>query len=493
MRKLWLAALVLMGLAVAQNRGGSLTVAILAEPPALDPTTTASAEIARILYDNVLQGLVKLNAKGEIVPALAEGWRASASGLTYTFSLRKNVKFHDGSSFTAEDVVFKFNRAKDPKSGHRHPEYYRDITTVSARDPYTVVFTLKQPNQDFLFNLAAIESTIGPKGRLDQQKTQPIGTGPFKFAAWDRGVGVRLERFDGYYDPRLPYLDKVTFRFLPDPNAQIAALKAGDIDAIGYGVTPENALALQKDANFKVVQGTSTAEITVGMNNSKPPFNDIRVRKAMQYAVNRDELLQSVMLGFGTKIGSHRSPAETCYEDQSGMYKYDPEQAKKLLAEAGYGPGNPLKFTFSLAAPYPYEKRIGEAMAAQFERAGIQAKLEVVEWSTWINRIFLGGDYQMTIIGHSEPNDIGVYTNPKYYFKYNSPEFNKLFTQYLRTNDPKKACETMKQLQRKLAEDAVNIWVLNGPFIAALKKNVMGWWPNQPTPSMNVTEVYLAK
>jgi peptide/nickel transport system substrate-binding protein len=483
----------LSGFALAQAPGGSMTIAINAEPPFMDPTASTSQEIARILYDNVLQGLVRFNGKGEIVASLVEGWKVSPGGLTYTFTLRRGVKFHDGSDFNADDVLFKFGRARDPKSGHTHPEYYGDITRVEAPNPYTVVVRLKQPNSEFLINLARPDSVIGPSGRTEEQKTQPVGTGPFRFTAWERGVGVRLERFGQYYVRGRPLLERVTFRFLPDQNAQMAALRAGDIDVIGYGVIPENAVAVQRDTNLKLITGTSTTEITVGMNNSRPPFDDVRVRRAMQYAINKDELVRGVMMGFGTKIGSHRSPSESCYVDLSTMYQPDQARARALLSEAGFGPNNPLSFTFTLAAPYPYERRIGEAISAQLARVGVQARLEVVEWATWLSRVFRGADYQMTIIGHSEPNDIEIYANPGYYFRYNSTRFQQALAEYQRINDATRSCNLMKDLQRMLAEDAVNVWVMNAPYLAAMRRSVNGWWTDQPTPSMNVTEVSLQR
>ena len=474
-------------------RGGSLTVAVSAEPPVMDPSASTSQEIARMLYDNVLQGLVKFDRRGEIVPALAERWTVSEDGLTYTFHLRRGVRFHDGSEFTARDAVFKFERARTPGSGHVQSQYYQDIATVEAPDVHTVVFRLRQPNAEFLFNLARPESVIGPAGRVEEQQTHPIGTGPFRFVAWDRGVGVRLERFEGYYVPGVPYLDRVTFRFLPDPNAQLAALRAGDIDVIGYGLSPESAVALERDRRFRLAVGASTVEVVVGMNNARPPFDDVRVRRAIQHAVRRDELLEGVMMGMGQPIGSHRSPVESCYVDLSGFYPHDPQRARQLLQEAGYGPGNPLRFTFTLPAPYEYARRLGEAVAAQLARVGVEARLEVVEWSTWLSRVFRGGDYQMTIIGHSEPNDINIYANPQYYFRYDSPTFRATYERYLRAADAQTACRLMEQLQRRLAEDAVNVWLINLPSVAAMRQQVQGWWADQPTPSLNVTEVHLAR
>ncbi|HEY8486626.1 MAG TPA: ABC transporter substrate-binding protein, partial [Limnochordales bacterium] len=417
----------------------------------------------------------------------------SPDGLTYTFRLRRGVRFHNGASFSSRDVAFKFERARTPGSGHVQSQYYQDIERIETPDPYTVIFRLRQPNAEFLFNLARPESVIGPEGRVQEQQAHPMGTGPFRFVAWDRGVGVRLERFEGYYEPNLPYLDRVTFRFLPDPNAQLAALRAGDVDVIGYGLAPENAVGLRSDSRFRVVTGGSTVEVVVGLNNSRPPFQDVRVRRAFQHAVNRQELVAGVMLGMGTPIGSHRSPVESCYVDLSGAYPYDPDRARTLLREAGYGPGNPLRVTFSLPAPYEYARRLGEAVAAQLEQVGVVVRLEVVEWATWLSRIFRGADYQMTIIGHSEPNDINVYANPGYYFRYDSPRFRATYEQYVRAADPQQACRLMEQLQRILAEDAVNVWLLNLPYVAAMRREVQGWWTDQPTPSLNVTEVYLAR
>ena len=499
MTKRWFWALfLLLGLAFAQNRGGTLTVALQTEPTVFDPSQAAGADIARMVYDNVLQGLVKRNAKGEIVPALAERWKVSASSLTYTFTLRKGVKFHDGTPFDAADVVAKFNRAKDPdtkRSGHIRPEIYRDIASVTAPDASTVTFTLKQPNQDFLFTLSLPESTIGPRERkLEDQKVKPVGTGPFRFVAWERGVGVRLERNEAYYIPNLPYLDRVNFRFLGDGEAQLAALRAGDIDVIAYSMLPENAQILARDARFKVFSGSSTAEAVASMNNSRPPFNDVRVRRAMQYAVNKDELIQSAMLGYGTKIGSMRSPGEACYEDLSGFYAYDPNRARQLLAEAGFNAQNPLRFTFTLAAEFPYERRIGEALAAQLNRLGVvQVNIQVVDFGTWIQRAFVAADYQMTIIGHVEANDIGRYANPDYYWRYNSPQVQQLYTTYLRSNDPKKSCDALKAMQRKLAEDAVSIWTMSLPALGAYRANVMNWPGASLSPGILLAEVYLAR
>jgi peptide/nickel transport system substrate-binding protein len=498
MKKLWLVGLMLLSFAVAQQRGGTVTIAIQTEPAAWDPTQVAGADISRVVYDNVLQGLVKRNSKGEIVPALAERWTVSPTSQTYTFFLRKGVKFHDGSDFSAQDVVAKFGRARNPDtkaSGHLRPDLYKDITAVTAKDANTVVMTLRQPNQDFLFILSRPESLVLPSGaKLEDLRTKPIGTGPFRFAAWERGVAVRLERNPNYYLPGVPYLDKVNYRFLGDGDAQLAGLRAGDLDVIAYSLLPENALVLGKDANFKVFSGSGTAEAVAGYNNGRPPFNDIRVRRALTLATDKDDLIAGAMLGYGTKIGSMRSPGEACYVDLSSVNAYNPEEAKKLLAEAGFTNQNPLKFTFNLAAEFPYERRIGEALVAQFNKLGpLQVTIQVTDFNTWIQKVFVGADYAMTIIGHVEANDTSNYANAKYYWRYDSKKFQQLYTAYLRAPNAAKACENLSAAQRVLADDAAGNFTMSLPALGAYRASIQNWPSSNLSPGIVATEIWINK
>ena len=484
--------LALLSAAQAQTRGGTLRVVIASEPPLLDPTASPSADISRVTNLNVLEGLLTVSDKGRIVPILASSYKVAPDGLTYTFKLRQKVKFHDGSSFGTDDVLYALERARDPKSGHTHPEYYAQISKVSAPDAQTVVISLKAPDNDLLFNLARADSVIGPKGRAEEQKTKPIGTGPFKFSVWNRGSSVDLERFDGYWNRNLPYLDKVSFKIIPDLNAQFAALKAGDVDIIGYGLGSENVEQVRADAGLELISGGSTTKITLGLNNSKPPFNDARVRKALEYATNKSEILQGLLFGQGKIIGSHRTPAETGYVDLSKTYGYSPEKAKALLEQAGYNASRPLKFTLNLPAPFQNEVRIGTAIAAQWAKVGVQVELKPIEFSTWLTQIYTNADYQATIIGHIEANDIGIYNDPKYYFRYDSPKFQAAFKRY-QSGGPKDSSAALKELQKILSDDAVNVWVVELPTLVALRKNVGGWQVAPAVSSLNATKAYLSK
>jgi peptide/nickel transport system substrate-binding protein len=271
----------------------------------------------------------------------------------------------------------------------------------------------------------------------------------------------------------------------------MAALRAGDIDVIGYALTPEHALEVRGRRDLVLVEGRSTSEITVGLNNSRRPFDDARVRRAITHATDRKEIVEGAMFGFGTPIGSLMSPGERYYVDTAGTYPYDPERAKALLREAGLPNG--FTATFLLPAPYPYERRAGELLAAQLARVGIRLTLEVVEWTTWLQRVFRNADYDVTIIGHSEPFDIGIYAKPDYYFRYDSEPFRALLARGQATLDEAERARIYADLQRLLARDAASLWLYSAPYLAATRAGVHGWWRSQPTPAMYLVHAWKAR
>jgi len=486
-------AAALLGAAFAQDpapqHGGSVTVAITADPPGWDPSASTSQEIPRVVYHNVFEGLVRFDASGAIVPALAESWTTSEDGLTWTFTLRQGVKFHDGSTLTVDDVVAKFERAKDPESGHTHPEYYAAVESITAPDAATVVFQLSQPSRSLLYNLARPDSVIYPAAKAETQRSEPVGTGPFRFASYTPGTEVVLEKFDDYYLDGVPYLDRVVFRIISDANTRFAALQAGDIDMMG--LIPEQYVQTTTMPDLKVTQGTATAEITMALNNTRPPLDDVRVRQAINLAIDKQSIVQGAMFGLGTIIGTHMTPAESYYIDLTDTYPYDPERARELLAEAGYPDGFTVKF--ELPEPYNIERRSGEVIAQQLRAVGIEAELSVVEWGTWIQRIFLGGDYDMTIIGHSEPRDINVYGNPDYYYHYDNPRVRELLAEAEAAPTAEAETAAYQEIARIIANDAVNVWVFSPPFLMAAKQDVYGFWTDQPTPAIDMTGVYRAQ
>jgi peptide/nickel transport system substrate-binding protein len=471
--------------------GGSLTIAQGVEPPGLDPTTATSAAIPRVVYSNVLEGLVKIDRNGKIVPALAKGYKISKDGKEYTFVLKKGVKFHDGKPFDAEDVKFTFDRLMDPKTATAHPEYYKDIDSVQVVDSHTVKIKLKNVNSMFLFNLVRPDSIIVNKQAVDKIKSAPVGTGPFKFVEWVRGDRVTLAKFEGYHRKGIPYLGKVTFKFIGDPSAQIASLKAGDIDVIAYDVSPENALLLEKDPKFKVLNGYTTSKVVLSTNNSRKPFTDVRVRRAMAHAIDRNALIKGAMSGYGVPIGTHMEPGNPYYIDLTSTYPYNPETAKQLLTEAGYPNG--FEAVIKLPERYAYARRTGEIIADMLSQVGIKLKIEVIEWGQWIDRVFKNADYDLTVIGHSEPFDINIYANPKYYFRYDSPKFQETLKKAEEEADPKALKELYIVCQKIITEDAVNGFLFVLPSLPTMKKEVMNWWKDYPMTAVDVTEIWIQK
>lgn len=226
-------------------------------------------------------------------------------------------------------------------------------------------------------------------------------------------------------------------------------------------------------------------------NNSRKPFNDVRVRRAMAHAIDRRAIIDGAMFGYGTPIGTHMSPINPNYVDLTWMYPYDPEKAKLLLAEAGYPNG--FEAVIKLPSMYPYSVRSGEIITDLFKKVGITLKIELIEWGQWIDRVYRNADYDLTVIGHVEAFDIGIYTNPEYYFRYDNPRFQEIIKRARESADPDEQKKLYAIAQYVLADDAVNGFLFEAPSLIAMRKEVMGWWKDYPAIAHDVTEVWLAE
>jgi peptide/nickel transport system substrate-binding protein len=391
----------------------------------------------------------------------------------------------------AADVKFVIERAINPETKHPYPQYYSAITNIVVKDDYTVTFTLKSPNAMFLYNLARQGSVIYPREAVETLKSAPVGTGPFTVADWIRGDRIVLARNRDYYAKGLPKLDRVTYRFIPDPNAALAALKAGDVDAAMFGIGPEHVPDLQKDPRFQVVIGQTTNDVILAMNNSRKPYSDVRVRRAMTHAINKPEVVRGAMFGLGRVLGSNIDPLNPYFVDLAGSMPYDPARAKKLLAEAGY-PGG-FETVLKVAPQYYYTVRTGEVIANQVQKVGVKVKIEQIEWGQWLSRVWKDADYDLTIIGHAEAWDIANYANPKYYFRYDSSKFQDLFRSSEATVDDKARRDLYVQMQKLLVEDAPVVWLYIHPRLVATKRGLQGLWQDLPLPAFDLSEVSWAK
>ena len=461
---------------LAQRDKDSVVLGMVLEPPGLDPTTGAAAAIGEIVHYNVLEGLTRISSSGAVSPLLATDWKSDPDGKTYTFTLKKGVTFQDGTPFDASTVKFSFDRAKLPGSTNKAKAVFDNISSVSTPDPFTVILTLNNPDATLPFRLGENTAVILSPASAGSANTNPQGTGPFKLDSWQKGSAVTLVKWDGYREPAAIKLKKVTFRFINDNAAQVAALLAGDIDGMPRFGAVQNLAQFQGDKRFTVEQGTTAGKGMLAINNKKKPLNDVRVRRALMYAIDRKAFIDGVLEGLGKPIGSHAAPTDMGYVDLTNVYAYNPEKAKALLKEAGVA--TPLNLTLTLPPP-SYARKGGEVIAAMLAKVGINAKIENVEWAQWLAGPFKG-NFDLTIINHVEPLDYMQYANPQYYWGYNSPAFNKLTKQLAEAPRGEARVKLYGDIQRQLTTDAVNAYLFNPSQVAVARKGLKGLWASSP-------------
>ena len=470
------------GAALAQQT--DITIGMQLEPPMLDPTGGAAAAIAEVVYANVFEGLTRFAADGSIIPGLASEWDISEDGANYTFTLRSGVTFHDGEAMTADDVVFSITRAQAEGSTNAQTGLFANIVSVEAVDDTTVVITLDGPDGAFLFDMAWGDAVIVDPASADGNATNPVGTGPFRFEEWRQGDSVTLVRNDAYWGDAAA-LEQATFRFISDPNAAFAAMMAGDIDAFPNFPAPETLAQFDGDPRFNVIVGSTEGETILSMNHGSDALQDVRVRQAIAHAINRQDIIDGAMFGYGTPIGTHFAPHNPDYVDLTGNSAYDPDLARSLLAEAGAE-----DLTLRLMLPPPvYARRGGEIIASQLREVGIETEITNLEWALWLEQVFRGYDFDLTFVSHTEPADIGIYANPEYYFQYDNAGFQALMEELSVTADPEQRSALLRSAQETIANDFVNGYLFQLAKTGVANANIVGLWENSPTQANDLTGV----
>ena len=463
----------------------TLIMGMVLEPPHLDPTAGAAAAIDEIVYANVFEGLTQIDQNGAVKLALAKEVTVAEGGLEYIFNLRGDIKFHDGSDFDAEDVVFSLQRAMADDSVNAQKGLFEPIESVTATDTYTVTITLKRPTGSLLFNLGWGDAVIVAPESAATNKSNPVGTGPFKFSRWVSGDRIELQRNPDYWGESVA-LSTATFKFISDPAAAAASMLAGDVDAFANFPAPELMQQFESDPRFTVVIGTTEGETILATNNQRKPFDDIRVRQAIAHAIDRKSIIDGAMFGYGTPIGSHFAPHHPAYLDLTGLYPFDLEKAKTLLANAGYPDG----FKASIKLPPPsYARRGGEIIAAQLAKIGIALEIIPVEWAQWLEQVFKGKDYDLTIVSHTEPMDISIYARDDYYFNYNNPDFKALMDKLNSTSTTDSRYQLLTQAQEIIAKDAVNGFLFQLAKHGVWNAKLEGLWHNSPVQANDLTGV----
>ncbi|MGD9913050.1 MAG: ABC transporter substrate-binding protein [Rhizobiaceae bacterium] len=487
--KLWKSIIAAGALALVSSTAlaarTDIVVGVVLEPPHLDPTAGAAAAIDEVVYANVFEGLTRIDANGQVQPGLAESWDISEDGKVYTFKLRSGAKFHDGTDFNADDVKFSLDRARAENSTNAQKGLFAAIDTVEIVDPTTVKVTLKNPEGLFLYNMGIGDAVIVAPESADGNKEKPIGTGPFKFESWAKGSSVKLVKSDSYWGEPV-FLDKVEFRVVADAAAAVPALLAGDVQAFPNAPVGDALEQLRADSRLKVVIGATEGETLLSINNKKEPFNKLEVRQAIASAIDRSAIIEAASNGLGVPIGSHLSPANPDYIDLTGVYPHDIAKAKEYLKAAGLENG--FSATIKLP-PVPYARLGGEVIAAQLREVGINLEIIPVEWADWLGQVFTDKNYDLTIVSHTEANDIDIYSRPGYYFQYENPAFNQLMAELAVANDPAKRKEILGKAQEILAHDVPAVFLFELPKVGVWDAKVEGMWENSPIQANDMTKV----
>ncbi len=471
---------------LAQRGKDSVVLGMVLEPTGLDPTTSPAAATGEIVHLNVLEGLTRVTQGGSVQPLLASDWSSEPDGKTYTFKLRRGIRFQDGTPFDAAAVKFSFERSKAPDSTNKaRKAVFDNISSISTPAPDLVILTLVNPDATLPFRLGESTAVILSPKSAATTASQPVGTGPFRFDSWQKGSAVTLLRWDEFRDPASIKLRRASFRFINDNAAQVAALLAGDIDGMPRFGAVEALGQFRGDTRFVVEVGSTAGKGMLAINNRRKPLDDVRVRRAISHAIDRKAFIDAVLQGLGKPIGSHAAPTDVGYVDLTGVYPFNPDKARALLREAGVA--LPLNLTLTLPPPN-YARKGGEVVAAMLAKVGINCRIENVEWAQWLSGPFKG-HFDLTIINHVEPLDYFQYTNPDYYWGYQSAALDELVKKRAEAPRGPAQLKLYGDIQRRLTEDAVNAWIFNPSQVSVARRGLKGLWSSSPIFANDLSQV----
>ena len=439
----------------------------------LDPHKTVKAGTREVMF-NVFEGLVKPTPDGDLTPAVAENYTVSEDRLTYTFTLREGVKFHNGDTVTAEDVVYSINRcAAATETGIVQVEAFSVIQNIAAVDERTVTITIAEPSNEFLSYLTV---AVLPSD-YDKQDTAPIGTGPFKFVSRAAQDSMVLEKFDEYWGTPAN-LDKVTLKIIENADSLMMSLQSGAIDLCSHLTSTQVA---QLGDDFNVAEGTMNLVQAMYLNNAEKPFDDVRVRQALCYAVDKQAIIDIAFDGYGSPIGSSMYPAFGKYFDDSltNYYTKDVDKAKALLADAGYPNG--FEMTITVPSNYKPHMDTAEVLVQQLAEIGVKATIQPIEWESWVSDVYAGRQFQSTVVGVDASTMTArallerfTSTYGKNFINYNSADYDALFQQVLSSSDDAEQTALYKQMEANLTENAANVYIQDLADLVAVRKGLEG-------------------
>ncbi|HBV67976.1 MAG TPA: hypothetical protein DEF04_07215 [Clostridiales bacterium] len=447
-----------------------LTMGYTTEPEGLDPHRTAAASTFTVT-NNIYDTLVGVTSDWQIVPRLATDWKLSDNGMEITFNLRDDVKFHNGRQMTANDVVFSFNRLKDAESPRARD--YENIKAEAVGD-YSVKFTTEKLDVELLKNFAYPWAAVVPQEAVENLKTQPVGTGAFTLKEWIPQQHLTLKRNDDYYGDKAK-LETIELVILPDVTSMMASFQTGNLDIIP--LNGDQVTIVEGNQDYKVISEPMNAVQIMSLNTNNKILSDERVRRAMAMAIKKDDVIAAAMFGYGDAIGSHLPPTSPDYYDANSIIEYNPEKAKELLKEAGYENG----FDIKMALPKNYQLHVdaGQVIADQLSKIGINVKIDIIEWGTWLSEVYGAKNFETTVVGHTGRLDSYAFlsrykSDSNDYISLRSGEVDELLDRSRQELDEGKRKEIYKEIQVILANKLPAIYLETPRTMLALQKNVEG-------------------
>ncbi len=499
----------------------TLTFAKAGDVVKLDPADVTDGESITVM-NNIFEGLIRYKpGTTELEPWLAEKWDVSPDGKVFTFYLRKGVKFHDGTDFNADAVVFSFERQRDPNHPfHKYGEWeywswcFNEIEKVEKVDDYTVKITLSEEFAPFLTTMAMFTVYIVSPANHEkwgaEASSHPVGTGPFKFVEWVKDDHITLEKFENYWGPK-PKIDKLIFKVIPDASVRLLELQKGTIDGMEFP-NPDDLEKIKGDKNLTLLTqpGLNIGYLAFNLGQDTPGYDpklsDVRVRKAIYHAINRQEIVEHLYKGTAVVAKNPLPPTLWGYNDEIVDYEYNPDKAKELLKEAGYPNGFETNlWAMPVARPYMFDpQKIAEAIQSDLAKVGIKAKIVTYDWGTYLDKTE-GGEHAMCLLGwtmdYPDPDNIlyvlldpdaatvGSAGNVAFYRNDKVHELNMLAR---KTYDIEEREKYYKEIQRIVHEDIPWVPLAHAQQMVVFRSNVKGF-VLYPTGDYHFDTVYIEK
>ncbi|WP_022940895.1 ABC transporter substrate-binding protein [Psychromonas hadalis] len=474
---------------VQAREKGLLHIAITLEPPILDPAINASTSIQKITYQNVFEGLTQIDSSNQVQPSLAKRWTIDKTGLIYTFTLQKEVFFHDRTYLTATIVKSSLERMIASNSRNPIKGKFTNIVDITVISKHVIRIKLAWSDGDFLYNLGLGSAVIQHPKSWASNANQPIGTGPYRFVNWKKGDYINLT-INHHYWGTLARIENIKIVFAQTRSQVVSYLADGLLD--GYSSMTEvgfldSLFAIRQDYVLKM--GNTSGEIIVAMNNANEMLASKSVRQAISHAMNKKVIADTPNFITGAEIGSHYSPNEIAYLDLTNAYPFSLSDAKQLLKASGVA----IRPLVLLSPPPTYAQYISLHVQQMLKEIGITVIIEEVSWQEWLTRVYQDKDYDLTVIAHTEPHDLEIYARDDYYFNYKNSEYKNIIAQLNRTHEKSKRAELLKKAQQKLSDDAVNVFLFMLPKVGIWHKALRGYWINESIPAMIFSQMYWQK